>query len=81
MESNKIINSDDGVYEPFSMIWQHEGKDADGYRAAQLYVMKCLMMKGRWLRFNAFTERLEFLYIKSKVSEQFVQDWSMVGRL
>ena len=69
-----------GVYLPFSRIWQEEGKDEEALVAAREYVKTVVEMhkqgekgpkKQPWCKSNSFTKRVEYLYVKAHV----VQRW------
>ena len=71
------IDTTKGTYMPFRKVHENEGLDEDGLRAAVLLCMKCIRMGGKWIRFNEFTERLEFLILLHGFVENMEESWAM----
>ena len=61
----------DSTYESFDVICIREGNNEAAVVAARKYCDKCLTMRGRWCRYNTWTERLEYLYTKIGCKEAF----------
>ena len=45
--------------------------------AAGRHATKCLLMAGKWVRYNSMEERWEFLRMKSSCVETFTKAWSL----
>ena len=71
------VDREKGEYLPLYKIWEREGKNAAGLVAAQKIVLKCLVMGGKWIRWNDMTERYDFLYIKIQYIQDFRNCWSI----
>ena len=67
-----------GVYRPFSIMYKHQGGDADPFalRATLNYVAKCTKMQQGWMRYNDMTERMEYLEVENRRIETFRRAWS-----
>lgn len=78
MASTIHADKDIGTFLPFGKVVIEEGGwgDATAIVAAKKYCSKCLHMKGRWIRYNSMTERVEFLHLKKEVSDILSQTWS-----
>jgi hypothetical protein len=68
--------TDRGEYEPFSRIWKLEGKDEAALLAARHYVEACADLGGRWVKFNTFTKRAEYLYMKQGYREEMTEEYT-----
>lgn len=62
-----------GVYLPPGKIVEEEGgrHDPENIVAAWKLIRKCLALGGKFVRYNAFTERYEFLYFRAEVHHIF----------
>ena len=67
----KSIDSLGGFYTPFRVIVQKEGDDDDALIAAKHYIQECLRRKGKWIKWNGFTKRVEYLYVQTGKREEF----------
>ena len=67
-ESYSLVDSSIGVYHGLGAIIQAEGgrDDPTAVTAARNYARRCAMMGGKWMRYNSWTERNEFLYVKQQ---------------
>jgi len=59
----------DSKYEPFDVVVAKEGGNDAALSAARKYCQKCMALKGRWIRYNKWTERVEYLYSKIGITE------------
>ena len=68
LEAFQEIDEEDGVYEPLEMIAVHEGgKDSKAaWTAAINYAKRAMMLGGKWLAYNSFTQRVDILYVKKR---------------
>ena len=64
-----------GTYMPLKKIMEAEGEDAAGIQAAKLYCLRCVLMRGRWIRWNKMTSRHDFLYVRSGFREVYSKTW------
>ena len=74
-QNYKSIDISRGVYLPPSRIVQEEGgkDDKENILASVRYIKKCCLLGGRFVKFNQFTERYEFLYFKTEVQHIWEQ--------
>ena len=56
-------------------LWDEEGNDIDGYKAAVRYTMKAAMMKGPWVKWDGMASRWKFLYFTVRSTESFETSW------
>ena len=77
--TSSIIEKNYGVYLPFVVIVQKEGgmDCPSSVEAAVRYCRKCCVLGGHWRKFNSFTSRWEYLYIRCEFSSLFEKQWSM----
>lgn len=66
-----------GQYVSFRKIWEEEGMDDAGFNAAKRYVESCLRLGGEFLRHNAMTSRIDFLYIRVSKTEAYEELFQM----
>ena len=71
------IDTTKGRYLPFARIVAEEGADAAALKAALKYCSKSARMGGRWVSFNAMTERWEYLYVSREFVQNFKESWTM----
>lgn len=69
------VNTELGEYLPWKVIADREGGDRSAQLAAYNYVRKCSAMQGKWVAYNAMTERYEYLYIRRQHSEVHREVW------
>ena len=67
-ENYSLVDSSIGVYHGLGAIIQAEGgrDDPTAVTAARNYARRCAMMGGKWMRYNSWTERNGFLYVKQQ---------------
>ena len=67
-ECYSLVDSSIGVCHGLGAIIQAEGgrDDATAVTAARNYARRCAMMGGKWMRYNRWTERNEFLHVKQQ---------------
>ena len=70
------VDENEGTYLPLAKMVAEEGGDAAAVEAAKKYAQKCEQMKGKFVRFNTWTERKEYLYFKTKSKEIFARSWA-----
>lgn len=65
---------------PVGRLIQEEGgkEDAANITAAWNHIRKCLELKGRFVRYNVFSERYEFLHFRTECMHVFEQ--ALLGR-
>lgn len=68
-----------GVYEPIDVIAEREGgsNSCEAQKAAALYAAECERRGGKWVKWNAFTRRKEYLYLKSGTKKVERARWSL----
>jgi hypothetical protein len=76
-QSWKHVDANKGFYAPFAVIVREEGNDNAAVKAACHYVTTCERMGGVWKRFNKFTNRHEWLYMRKEVQETFEKAWHL----
>lgn len=77
LDSWEVEDVSDGVYCSMAKICEFEGGDAAASEAARKYILKCSLLGGRWLMYNEFTERYDFLYVQKTRRERFSRKWSL----
>lgn len=79
-EKQSKIDYTNAQYEPFAIIVRNEGGFDDptgnAVRAASSYASKCVILGPPWVAYNSMTERVDFLYMKKGIREEFEQSWS-----
>ena len=65
--------------EPFDVIVRNEGgpSNPDNIKAALNYCRMCLKLGGRWVHYNNWTKRIEFVYQKKRMTQIWRDKWSM----
>ena len=73
------VDLTEGEYLPLAMVIQAEGgrEDRSAIAAALKLAQKCLAMGPPWTRFNAFTERTEFLRLRHRFQESITNSWQL----
>ena len=61
----------------FRKIWEAEGLDKSGFKAACTYVRNCMKYRGDFLHYNKMTNRLDYLYITLTNWESFAECWML----
>lgn len=77
LDSWEVEDVSDGVYCSMAKICEFEGGDAAAAQAARKYILKCSLLGGRWLMYNDFTERYDYLYVQKTRRERFSHKWSL----
>lgn len=71
------VDQEKGTYLPFRVIARKEGGGSDDVESATRYCTKCARMQGKWISWNAMTERYEFLYIRRQHVEIYKESWRL----
>ena len=68
-----------GRYEPLDVIVGKEGGagNPENIEAARKYAIKRLAVGKQYIRFNSWTERLEFLYVKHGQDKLWKETWEI----
>lgn len=68
-----------GTYEPADILVEREGGASSeaAREAAAQYIAECMRRGGKWIRYNSFTKRPEYLYLKSGTKKVSRQKWTM----
>ena len=74
MKSDETI----GIHLPFGIIVKKEGgwRAVTAIRAAVTRVMKCLVLKAKIVTWNSMTDRIEFLFTRTRHFETFERIWA-----
>ena len=79
IKTEEIIDEDiaNGSYEPYDIIVEKEGGSGNikNVDAATNYAQRCIEEGGKWVRFNLWTKRLEYLYIKLGMRSTWAKSW------
>eukprot|EP00969_Alexandrium_andersonii_P248048 10961662-Alexandrium_andersonii.AAC.1 len=77
-ESFTKSDSNLGTFHPFGKIVLEEGgwQDPSAVRAATKYATKALGLGGDWVKWNEFTERWEFRYVKTSQLDVYENRWA-----
>lgn len=76
-EAFRRVDLSKGVYKPPVKILEAEGADAEGLKATKKIIEKCLSMGPPWTRWNAMSERREYLHMEVSSSEIFENCWML----
>lgn len=71
------VDQEKGTYLPSRVIARKEGGGCDDFESAVRYCTKCARTQGKWISWNAMTERYEFLYIRRQHVEVYKESWRM----
>ena len=68
-----------GTYLPLDMIIKNEGgaRNIENVVAARRYATRCLAQGKKWVKFNDWTGRLEFLYIRHNMNKVWSDRWDV----
>lgn len=75
----KRVDSSRGTYETLASIAMKFGymcNPGAALASAQVYCGKCHQMGGQWEKWDAMSEQVLFLFMKTEYSEQFTRAWS-----
>jgi len=64
-----------GSYMSLRKVIQEEGDDDDGVAAAKNYVAKCISLGEPFLLYNAWTKRVDYLYVRRGWQETSEEAW------
>ena len=84
IDKSKIEETEDaetanGVYMPFDCLVREEGgaQNETNVRAAHNHALECLKKRGKWVKRNPMTKRIEFLHVKYGSNKRFSQKWQL----
>lgn len=80
-EAWSTTNIENGTYLSMSRIIQEEGGNDATYEdveVSKMYVLRCVLLGGDWVQWNAMTGRYDFLYLQNSKREQFVRSWELM---
>lgn len=66
-----------GRFMSFRKIWEQEGLDEAGFRAALLHVKSCIKRGPEFLRDNQMTGRIDFLWFEVGKDESFEEEYKL----
>ena len=77
--SHSDVRHQKGIFEPLDVIIGKEGGSAnpENIRAAKNYALECLAVGKKYVRFNTWTKRLEFLYVKHGQDKLWQDKWEI----
>ena len=76
-KSYQRVQESAGVYLPLTRIVQEQGGDKAAITATKNYVAQCLLMRGKWVKYNSMTCRYEYLFVQEKTREVFEESWRL----
>ena len=73
----KKIDVTKGVYMSASKVFQEEGGIAHDVIAAKNILNKCIQMGFPYCKYNSWTERYDYLYMRHEYKETLAKSWSL----
>jgi hypothetical protein len=82
-ETYEEVSETDGCYIPLAVLYWEEGQrgvdrnqDLAAVRAGTRYAQMCFRLGGKFLRWNEWTARWEYLHLKHHARDKFTKAWS-----
>jgi hypothetical protein len=76
-QSYSTTDFSNGVYRPIKVIYDKEGGDSDAAAATRNLVLMCIALGGKWLSFNKFTRRMEYMHLKRGINDELTKAWTI----
>jgi hypothetical protein len=77
MQDFRKIDITRGSYMSASRVFAEEGGTVNDVMATKNILEKCLRMGAPFVKYNSFSERYDFLYLRKEFSEELTKSWQL----